>query len=379
MKTFKKALTAAIIILAVAVTAIILFGNKKAMDDELKAIQQYSSVVPVEIVSPKTQNVSQSIVENGVLQSGSEVNILSETSGKVLSVNGNIGDKVRIGQTLVTVEKEVVESQYQLAKINLENAEKDLARYDNLAGGEAITQQQLEAVRLKYQNALTQFTQSKKQLENTTIRSPVNGVISKRLIEEGSFLLPSVPVFTISEQNRMVFTVNVAENDVLKLRAGQKTEISIDAFSGKSFSGAIRGISTIPDLSGRYKVEIALNNPDGALRAGMSGKAVFMNEISDGGFIIPRKCIVGSVRDGKVFIVNGDTVTSKQVKALALNETEAMVTEGITETDRIVLSGQINLQDGSKVRIINVLSSEGRTRTCSVIPSHEKRLNLLNQ
>jgi RND family efflux transporter MFP subunit len=353
MKTFKKMLVTAIIILAVAVTAIILFGNKKAMDDELKALQQYSSVAPVEIVSPKMQHASQRIVENGVLQSGAEVKVVSETSGKVLSVSGNIGDRVYAGQTLVTVEKEVAESQYQLAKANLENAGKDLERYNNLAGGEAITQQQLEAAKLKYQNAQTQFTLSKKQLENATVRSPVNGVISKRLIEEGSFLMPSVPVFLILEQNRMVFTVSVAEKDVLKLYAGQKADISIDAFSGKPFSGNIRGISAAPDLSGRYMVETVLSNSGGKLRAGMSGQAVFVHEISESGFVIPRKCITGSVRDGKIFTVSGDSVTSKRVKALSLNQTEALVTEGITATDRIVLSGQINLQEGSKVRIIN--------------------------
>lgn len=353
MKTLKKTITVIGFVLVAILTVIILFGNKKAMDNELKAIQQYSAVVPVEIITPKTQKASQTITETGVLQSGAEVNILSETSGKVLSVTGNIGDKVRVGQTLVVVEKEVSESQYRLAEINLENAEKDLARFDNLAGGEAITQQQLEAARLNYQNALTQFTVSKKQFENTTILCPVNGVISERLIEAGSFLMPSVPVFTILEQNRMIFTVNVAERDALTLRAGQEVSISIDAFPERHFPGTIRGISMAPDLSGRYKVETELSNPGGTLRAGMSGKAVFTNEISDAGLIIPRKCIAGSVRDGKVFIVSGDSVASKQVKAIALNETDVLVTEGITETDRIVLSGQINLEDGSKIKILN--------------------------
>lgn len=353
MKTLRKAFTAAIIILIAIVTIIILFINKKAMDNELKAMQQYNPVVPVEIIIPEKRKALQTIVESGVLQSGAEVNILSETSGKVLSATGNIGDKVHMGQTLAVVEKEVAESQYQLAKINLENAEKDLARFDNLAGGEAITQQQLEAAKLKYQNTLTQFTISKKQFENTTIRCPVNGVISKRLIEAGSFLMPSVPVFTILGQNHMIFTVNVAEGDALTLKTGQEAQIFIDAFPGRNFHGRIRGISTVPDLSGRYKAEIELNNPDGIFRAGMGGKANFTYEINDAALVIPRKCIVGSARDGKVFTVRGDTVISKQVKAVTLNESEVIVTEGITETDRIVLSGQMNLENGSKIRILN--------------------------
>lgn len=354
MKRFKKYAGTGIIIAIAALGILQLVNNKKRLDNELQAMQQYSMVVPVEIVTPERQSISQRVTENGILTSGAEVTILSETSGNVLSVNGNIGDKVYAGQILITVEKELAESQFQLAETNLEHAGKDLTRYDNLAGGEAVTQQQLEAVKLKYRNAQAQFTAAKKQLESTTIRSPVSGVIASRLVEKGAYLLPSVPVFTIAEQDRMVFTVNMAEEDVLALGRERKAEIFIDAFPENSFTGNIRGISTVPNLSGRYKVEMELNNPGGMLRAGMNGKAVFTNETGDDGLIIPRKCIVGSVRNGKVLTVSGDTVSFRQVKARTLNETEVLVTEGITETDRIVLSGQINLQDGSKIRILSV-------------------------
>ncbi|SCD20424.1 RND family efflux transporter [Proteiniphilum saccharofermentans] len=353
MKRIKRYAVIGIIIAIAALGILQLVNNKKRLDNELQAMQQYSMVIPVEVVVPKKQSISQRITENGVLTSGAEVTILSETSGKVLSVNGNTGDKVYAGQILITVEKELAESQFQLAKTNLEHAEKDLARYDNLAGGEAVTQQQLEAIKLKYRDAQAQFTASKKQLENTTIRSPVSGIITSRSVEKGSFLLPSAPVFTIVEQDRMVFTVNMAEEDILALETEQKAEIFIDAFPENSFTAHIRGISTVPDLSGRYKVEMKLNNPGGMLRAGMNGRTVFTNETGNDGLVIPRKCIVGSVRDGKVFTVSGDTVISGQVKARTLNETEVLVTEGVTETDRIVLSGQINLEDGSKIRILN--------------------------
>ena len=352
MKRIKKYAVTGIIIAVAALGILQLVNNKKRLDNELQTMQQYSMVVPVEVITPERQSISQRITENGVLTSGSEITILSETAGNILSVNGNIGDKVYAGQILVTVEKELVESQFQLAKTNLEHAEKDLARYDNLAEGEAVTQQQLEAVKLKYRDAQAQFTASKKQLENTTIRSPVNGVIANRLVEKGATLFPSIPVFTIAEQDRMVFTVNMAEEDVRTLGRERKAEIFIDASPENSFTGNIRGISTVPDLSGRYKVEMELNNPGGLLRAGMSGKAVFTSDSGDDGLIILRKCIVGSVRDGKVFIVSDDTVVSRQVKGHTLNEAEVLVTEGVTETDRIVLSGQINLEDGSKIRIL---------------------------
>lgn len=358
MKSSRK--YAAIIIAIAIVTLIVvkLFSNKKQSDSELKAMQEYSSVIPVEIITPKTLQGRQTLEENGILRSGAEVSILSETSGKVISVAGNLGEHVSAGQILVVVEKEVLESQFKLAKANLENADKDLKRFNNLAGGEAITQQQLEASKLNYQNALTNFVSLKKQLENTVIQSPVNGIISKRSVEKGAFLTPSIQVFTIQEQNQMIFTVRVAESDLFKLNKGQKTEILVDAISQKIFNGSIKSIGVVPDLSGRYEIEISLANTENKLRAGMSGKAVFESEMKSSGLVIPRKCVVGSINDARVFILTGDSVRSEIIEALSIDETTVLVTDGLSINEKVVLSGQINLQNGSKVKVINQLTPQ---------------------
>ncbi|MBN1789620.1 MAG: efflux RND transporter periplasmic adaptor subunit [Bacteroidales bacterium] len=354
MKTAKKYTTIIIAITIVAFIIIKLFSNKKQLDNELKAMQEYSPVIPVEIITPKAMQAKQTLEENGILRSGAEVSILSETSGKVISVAGNVGEYIKAGQTLVVVEKEVLESQYKLAKTNLETAEKDLNRFNNLIGGEAITQQQLDAAKLNYQNALTNFTAVKKQLENTAIQSPVNGVISKRSIEKGTYLMPSVQVFSILSENQMIFVVKVAETNVFHLNKGQKAKITLDALPDRTFDGNIRSIGITADLSGRYEVEISMADQKSLLRTGMSGIAFFQNDIKTTGLVIPRKCIIGSIKDAAVFILSGDSVTSKAVEANAINETEVLITGGLSGNDSVVLSGQLNLQNGSKVKVINL-------------------------
>lgn len=353
MKRGKKTITAIVMMLATIITAIILLANRKKRGDELAIIQGYRPVIPVEIIYPVMKQVSQTYTENGTLKSAAEVTILSETSGRALSVNGNIGDRVSQGTVLVTVEKEVSESQLQLAEMNLENAKKDLARYALLAGEEAVTPQQLEVARLRYQDAFTQHKVAKKQLENCTIRSTVNGVIAERMIEEGSFLIPSMPLFTLSVQDRLIFSVHVAEREVLLLHPGQETQVSIDAFPGEVFTGNLRGISRTPDMAGRYEVEVVLRNPEGKLLAGMSGSAAFTPEEGKKALVIPRKCIDGSIREGKIFVVRGDSVAACRIEAFTLNENEVIVREGITGTERIVVSGQINLENDSRVRVMN--------------------------
>jgi RND family efflux transporter MFP subunit len=293
------------------------------------------------------------IEENGILRSGSEISIFSETSGIIIFAHGNPGEPVVSGQTLVKVEHDVVKSQFELSKTALENAERDFARYSNMAGGEAVTQQQLEASKLNYQNALVNYTGLKKQLDNTEIKSPVNGIIAKRFVESGDNLFPSVQVFSILEKDRMVFVLKLAENDLPQIKKSQKAIISLDILRGKTLTGKVQSIGVMPDMSGRYEVEITLGESNMQLRAGLSGKALFENTVMEKGIVIPRKCITGSVNNANVFLVAGDSVVSRPVKAVSINETDVLITEGLSSGDKVVLSGQINLVNGARVNVIN--------------------------
>jgi membrane fusion protein, multidrug efflux system len=355
----------AVILCAIAVVvfmAITLVGNKQKLDNELKTMQEYTSIVPIEVINPRILQAKKIVEENGALKAKAEISVLSETTGKVLSVSFGVGDHVRAGQLLAGVEKEVIESQYTLAKTNLENAEKDLVRNGNLAKGDAITQQQMEASTMAYQNAKANFAALKKQLENTEIRSPIDGIISSRSIEKGASLTPSMPLFSIVEQDRMVFTVKIAETDLTGIIKGRPAAIRFDAISQTSFIGIVRSIGVVPDLSGRYDVDLDVENHSQKLRAGMNGTAVFEIVTQDSGLVIPRKCIVGSVKEATVFIQNGDSVTLRAITAQPLNETDVLVENGVSIQEKIVISGQINLRSGSKVKVMAAstgLATEG--------------------
>lgn len=353
MKILKKYSIVLIILVVIAIVVFRLFGNKARLDNELKQMSEYSSVIPIEIITPAVEESAVSIEENGVLRSGAEINILSETAGKVVYVYGKTGDRVSVGQTLVRVEKEVVESQYGLAKLNLENAMRDYTRFSNLAGGDAITQQQLEGARLNLQNAQANYTAANKQLQNTEIKSTVNGIIAKRMIEVGDNLLPTAQVFSILERNRMVFLVKLAENDLQKIKRGQKAEVTIDVITGKVFRGEVQTVGVVADMSGRYETEIRIFNQDINLKSGLSGKVKFADVTKYKGVIIPRKCITGSINNASIYLLQGDSVVSRKVLATSISDTKVLVTEGLETNEKVVLSGQINLQNGTKVRVIN--------------------------
>ncbi len=352
MKTVKKIIIIVIVSVIVALFFYKLFNNKKQLDSDLQAMVEYSVVIPVQVIKPQVQENSRFIRESGVIRAGNEISVLSETSGKVTYASGEAGEHVSAGQTLLMVEQGVINSQLKLAVLNLKNAKKDLERYKKLAGGDAITEQQLEVAELNYQNALTNHITLKKQLENTTIKSPANGFIAKRFVSTGDNIVPTMPVFSIIE-NQMVFVAKVAGNDIRHINTGQNVEIGIDIMPDKTFSGQVKSIGVIPNMSGRYEVEINILDYDARLREGQDGYVKFNVNLSETGLTIPRKCIEGSINDAQVYIQQGDSVITRKVKATLLNETEVLVSNGLLPDDKVVLTGQINLEEGTRVKVIN--------------------------
>ena len=353
MKIIRKLSGIFIFFIILSLVIVKLLANKKEQDKKLQALLDYSYTIPVEIVSTSYGIPEYQLTENGIVQPDKEIEILSETQGEINTLSGMIGDKVAAGQVLLQVERDVLESKLQLAKENLSKATRDLERFKRLAAGDVVTRQQLEDMQLNHQNALTNYTTLKNELAKTTIKSPVTGFISSRKVEKGSILTPGMPVMTIAALDKMNFVIKVAEDDIIRIKTGQKVKVIIDVLPGKDYEGVVKEISLNADMSGRYKVFIQLPNPGFNLRSGMNGRAVFTFPEQEQQIILPRKSIMGSIREASVFVVQSDTVVERKVQVKPVNDAEVAVSGGLQQGEKVVLTGHINLQSGTQVNIIN--------------------------
>jgi RND family efflux transporter MFP subunit len=291
MNALKKTIKITVGIALVALIVFLLMKNRKDRQEELTTMQNFNEIVPVETAIARITDFIPEFRESGLYFSNSDVKVISETQGKIISLHFQVGDKVSTGQILATVENDVIKSQHELAKENLAKAEKDLERFKTLEGGEAVTQQQLEVAKLSWQQAQTNLTEIQKQLENATLKAPVSGIISKRLVEQGTWLSPAMHVCTISNQSRMTFQAKLTGDNLQKLAVGQPIDLQADGLPGQVFIGKVKNIGVVADLSGRYLVEIDVPNPNHLLRSGMIGEAVFHLTAEKNKLVIPLKCI----------------------------------------------------------------------------------------
>ena len=354
MKLKRIIVTATVIILIVVIIAARLASNKRSFNEQLKMASEFNTAIPVITDTAKYEEISTEFSENGTFKAMHEVSIIAETQGKVVSIVCETGDHVRAGQLLASADNELFRSQLDQAEFNLEKAEKDMHRYEQLSKGDAATAQQYELAWQTYVNAKAAFTAARIQYNNTFIKAPFDGSITKQYIEKGTYLLPGVPVFDMVGINKVKFIARLTAEEANEVKEGQHVRVTADAFSGITYDGVMSAVVIKANDSRRYDAEIdVINHQDNVIKPGMFGTAVFTGRSGNRFLVIPRKAIAGSIKSPEVFIVKGDSVVLQSVNAVSLDDKHVIVKQGLNAGDVIVTSGQINLVNGSKITLNN--------------------------
>jgi len=352
MKSKKLILSIAIITVIVVIIVVRLVSNKRSFDDQLKMISEFNTTVPVITDTVKYEQIATEFSVNGTFEPLHEISISSEIQGKIISIAAETGNNVKAGQVLASIDNKLYKSQLDLAKSNLEKTEKDKQRYEILLKGDAVTAQQYETVKQEYENAQTAYTSAKIQYDNASVKAPFDGVITKKYIEKGTYLSPGTAVFEIVEIKKVKFIAKLTGDEVENVHKGQALKISVDNYPGISYDGVITAIVVKSDNSKRYDVEIeVLNHTDKLIKPGMFGTAIFGGNVGAKSLTIPRIALVGSIKNPEVFIVHGDSVISQSIDAVTLDDKYVTVKQGLKAGDVIVVSGQINLVTGSKIKL----------------------------
>jgi RND family efflux transporter MFP subunit len=330
-----------------------LISNKRYFSEQLKMVSEVNTIVPVITDTVKSKVISAEFVENGTYQPFREISVISETQGRVLEVNAETGDYVKAGQILGFTDNNILKSQVELAEYGLLKAEKDLHRFEELSKDDAVTIQQSESARQNYLIARSAYITAKTQYQNSFFIAPFNGFVTKRHIEKGCFLFPGTPLIDIVETDRVKLILKLTGEQVTQIFRGMNVKVTAGPFTGVDYHGKVSALETRADISKRYTTEIEVfNNPASPIRPGMFGTGTFKFESDKKQLVIPRRAITGSIQDPEVFVVNADSVILKSIEAVSMNDKLVTVKTGLLEGDVIVVSGQINLVNGSKISII---------------------------
>jgi len=308
----------------------------------------------VSIVKASKKEVTDSFSQVGTIVAYNDVAIVSETSGRIVKVTAEVGDYKPAGSMLVEVDSELREAAYKAANVSYEKAKKDLERYEALYKEGSVSDSQIEQARWSYQAAESQYIVARRQLRDTKITTPISGIVTARYVNIGSMVMgapQSTPIANVVDISRLKVKVSVSEKDVIRLKVGEPVEVTTDVFPEDVFQGSIFSISSKGDDGHTYPVEVVLKNSKQQLKAGMFGRVMFTPKSAGNLIIVPRACIVGSIKNASLYVVENDKAKLRSVVTGKEAGTDIEVLSGLQEGEQVVLNGQNNLSDNAPVII----------------------------
>lgn len=321
-------------------------GNSSSKTAEQAAVVE--EVVPtVAVTQVSVREVPQTSTYTSTVQAYVKNNIAPQMTGRISKINAEIGDFVTKGQVLAEMDK----AQLLQAQLQLQNQEVEFQRLKALYEEGGLSKSDLDAIELSYNVTKTQV---ENLLENTVLRSPVNGVVTARNYDAGDMYGMSAPIFTVEQIVPVKLLVGISESDYSKVKKGDSVTITADAIPDKTFYGKVEKIyPTIDPATRTFTVEVVVSNNYRTLRPGMFSR-VTVNFGSNNSVVIPDVAVVKQQGSGErfVYVLNEDgTVTYKKVVLGRRMGTEYEVLEGIEDGAKVVTGGQIRLKDGIKVTV----------------------------
>ena len=349
----KTVLSYIIALCLIALVVLTLLRNKQEIDSQVAFAEKKVEAYPVRVEQVEFGTLDTGLDLPGILSGVEELMLMAETQGRITTIFRKEGVWVQKGTPIARVDDALMKAELLVTEANFLKAEKDLERAVALSEGGAITQQQLEGLQLNEKAAEAKYIVAKKRVEDAVIKAPIDGYINKMFLKEGGMIGPAVPVCELVNTSALKMSVKVDEEDVVKITPDLEVNIEIASMGGILLTGTVLSIGAKADYALQYRVEIMIDeNPDRKLKAGMVATAhfVFTDEIT--GPVIPRRALVGSTKDPRVYVVVDNQSMLRSITISHLNDQKIKVGSGLSAGELLIVAGQFNLRDGMQVNIL---------------------------
>ncbi len=340
----------------------------------------FRPTMTVETTTTKRLAVAERVMVVGNLIGATTVAVVPKVSGRVESVNVRLGDPVRRGQLLATLEDRELREQVRQTEASLDvssatvrqreadlkNAQSNLDRSRNLFGRNLIAQQTLDDAEARYDAAVAQVDLARAQgsqatarleelrinLSNTRILSPVDGYVGSRSLDPGAFVGTNSSFLSVVDIHFVRLVANLVERDLRRIVIDMPAIVEVDAYPGETFAGRVARLAPVLDPSTRTaQMEVEVPNASSRLKPGMYARVQFVVLERSDALTVPRNAIVELEGTRGVFVVDGKTARFKPITSGIVDGEAVEITGGLADGSTVVTLGSASLQDGDPIVI----------------------------
>ena len=364
-KTKLLSVITAFVLIGIAITLVVVITHMLKTDPR-KAMLVHGKM-PVRLAQAKVETINDVIGASGQTQEFEKVTLIDKISQPIVSVKVNIGGLVKRGQVLIEYEKRLIKATVEEAKENLNKTKSNLdyckvnyGRLLNLYNKNLIAKTELEKAdeqvkeaQWEYSSAIRQLEKAMQDLNYTTVKSPITGIVLERPVNPGETPKSDEPIVILGIIDNIFMMANVAENKISYIHLKQGADVIFDSFSNEVFKGEIVKIDPNTDPKTRtFIVYIKIPNNNLKLKPGLTGFARIKNYKM--AVTVPSISVVNPVGEtATVFVVDSNSIAHiKRVKIGVSAGGLTEIVEGLKEGDKVITAGIEFLREGDKIKVM---------------------------
>jgi membrane fusion protein (multidrug efflux system) len=286
----------------------------------------------------------------GTARANESVTLTAKVSETVRKVGFDSGDVVRAGDVIVDLSSGAQLAGLEEARAAYQDAERQLARSQELAQTKIISESQLDTQRSTRDAAKARMDVVRAQLSDRVITAPFDGVLGLRRVSPGSLVTPGTPIATLDDISVIKLDFSVPERYLAVLSKGQEVAAHSETYPDRDFAGRVASVdSRVDPVTRSVTVRAEVPNPEALLRPGML-LSVRLYQAPRQAIVVPEIAVVQVGTEAFVYRVSKDRIAERvRVTLGARRRGEVEIAAGLAAGDSIVTEGSVKLREGARV------------------------------
>lgn len=332
------------------IVTMLLAGCKKTAEVEARDAVRVKEMTIVQGGGYHGESYSGTVEEESATLPGFNI------GGTITHLSLRVGDRIRKGQLLATVDETQTRNAYDMAQSTLAQAEDALKRMRKLYEAGSLAEIKWVEVESKYRQAASAERIAYKNWQDCRLYAPVSGVVSEKYVEQGQNAAPGQPIVKIVSNSLLDVKISVPEGDVSAISLNDKALITVPSLKGRTYEGFVveKGV-TADALSRSYAVKIRVVHADKDLLPGMVTNVRLQNKSSrntPAAVVLPARLLqLGDDNTFFVWVDNGGKAERRTVTTGEYTAEGVCILSGLKEGDKVIVEGAQKVSTGMKVTI----------------------------
>jgi membrane fusion protein (multidrug efflux system) len=306
----------------------------------------------VRVVAASKATVSYGLELTGSVEPYRVAQLASPAEGPVLNVGVREGDRVKAGDTLLSIgRKRGIDALIVSLRDELKKEDDNLRRTRQLVENEALPGEQLDQARAAFEKVRALLVKAEETSQDYGVTAPWTGVVSRVIVKEGEFVAPRAALLEMYDPASLVVRAAVPEKHAAEIAAGMPVDVRLDAYPDEIMKGRIERV--YPYLDSRLRtrtMEIVLDKPIDLLPGMFARLKVLLKSVNEA-VVVPLEAIVSTPKGQVVFVVEDGKAIARPVETGIEEDNRIQIVTGVQPGDKVIVAGNEKLKDGVAVSL----------------------------